>query len=178
MAQYTEKLLITGRPGIGKTTLLKRLALRLADLKPSGFYTEEIRQEGIRKGFILKRLDGSLRGILAHLDIQSPYRVGKYGVDIKGLEKFLLEIETEIFHSRIILIDEIGKMECYSERFRSLVKDLLSSDRVFIATIALKGSGFMEGIKRAEGITVIELNEHNRDSIVSEIEEMIRGFLD
>lgn len=176
MAFYTTKLLLTGRPGIGKTTIIKKLAERLASFKPSGFYTEEMRQEGIRKGFAIKRLDGSVAGILAHVDIKGPYRVGRYGADVRAFDSFLSEIEGEVLASRIVLIDEIGKMECYSQRFRSLIENLLSSERVLIATIAEKGTGFIEKIKRTEGISIIEVTEHNRERLVSEIEEKIRGW--
>ena len=72
-----KNLLITGLPGVGKTTLMKRISEALMDLNPVGFYTEEIREEGIRKGFELVSLDGR-RAILSHTDIRSPYRVGKY----------------------------------------------------------------------------------------------------
>lgn len=176
MAFYTTKLLITGRPGIGKTTIIKKLAERLASFKPSGFYTEEIKHEGIRKGFAIKRLDGSVAGILAHVDIKGPYRVARYGVNIKVFDSFLSETEGEVLASRIVLIDEIGKMECYSQRFRSLIENLLSSERVLIATIAEKGTGFIEKIKSSEGISIIEVTEHNRERLVSEIEERIRGW--
>lgn len=177
MHLYTRKLLLTGRPGIGKTTVIKRLAQRLAPFKPSGFYTEEIRQEGIRMGFAIKRLNGSDAGILAHVDIKGPYRVGRYGVDIEGFERFLSEIEVEVLTSQIILIDEIGKMECYSQRFRTLIETLLFSDKFLVFTIAQKGSGFIETVKKAEGIGIVEITEQNRERIVSEIEERIRSWL-
>jgi nucleoside-triphosphatase len=96
-----KNILITGQPGIGKTTLIKKLATELADLRPVGFYTEEIRENGVRRGFELESLSGQ-RGLLSHIDIKSPYRVSKYGVDIKCFEDFLNSIpffdrETEIF---------------------------------------------------------------------------------
>ncbi|MCX7793092.1 MAG: NTPase [Thermodesulfovibrionales bacterium] len=167
------KLLITGRPGIGKTTILRRLSLKFRDLKPSGFYTEEIRERGIRKGFVIKRVDGSMAGILAGVDIKSPYRVGKYGVDIEAFEKFLSESEGEILASAVVLIDEIGKMECYSKRFMELIEKLLSTDRLLIATIAEKGTGFIEALKKRDGIQIIYITEQNRDAVVEELAETV-----
>jgi len=80
-----KNLLITGLPGVGKTTLIKKLSEALKGFHPIGFYTEEIREEGVRGGFELIDLDGR-RGLLSHRDIRSPYKVGQYRVDIKGFE--------------------------------------------------------------------------------------------
>ena len=81
-------ILITGTPGIGKTTLVKKIAAKLQPLHPVGFYTGEIREGGERKGFSLTALDGR-ESILSHVDIISPHRVGKYGVDVAGFDEFL-----------------------------------------------------------------------------------------
>lgn len=168
-----KRILLTGRPGIGKTTVLRRLSLRLSDFRPAGFYTEEIREWGRRIGFVIKRLDGSTGGILARVDIKSKYRVGRYGVDMEGFERFLSEIEKELYSSRLVLIDEIGKMECFSERFIKIIENILKTDKVFIATIAEKGTGFIEDIKKRQDILILEITEHNRDGIISEIERKI-----
>ena len=77
--------MITGSPGSGKTTLFKRLVHDLRHFNPSGFYTSEIRKGGTRTGFSLKSLDGR-SGILAHVEFQTGYRVGKYRVDLEGFE--------------------------------------------------------------------------------------------
>ena len=81
-------LLVTGLPGVGKTTLIKRISEELKHLHPIGFYTSEIREGGIRKGFELISLDGRKR-LLSHVDIKSSHRVGKYKVDVTGFERFL-----------------------------------------------------------------------------------------
>ena len=77
--------LLTGRPGTGKTSLIKQVAAQMKG-KAGGFYTEEIRSRGTREGFRLVTLDGA-EVILAHVNFHSPYRVSKYGVDIDGLER-------------------------------------------------------------------------------------------
>ena len=84
-------LLITGLPGTGKTTLLVRLARSLAEFRPAGFYTEEIRERGERLGFRLMSLDGR-KGILAHVEFRGKERVGRYCVDVKGFEAFLAQL--------------------------------------------------------------------------------------
>ena len=163
-----KNILVTGLPGVGKTTLIKKLAEVLNDLNPIGFYTAEIREDTIRRGFELIDLDGR-KGLLSHIDIKSPYRVGKYKVDIKGFENFLQTIPFLDPSTRLIVIDEIGKMECYSDQFKKLISGLFDSEKQVIATIALKGSGFIEEVKRRQDIKLFELTQGNRDSLLSDI---------
>src|SRR4030042_2576980 len=86
-----KNLLITGLPGVGKTTLIKKLSEALKGLHPIGFYTEEIREGSERKGFELISLEGK-RGLLSHTEIKSPFNVGNYKVDVKSFEDFLNSI--------------------------------------------------------------------------------------
>ena len=86
-----KNILITGPPGIGKTTLIKHLSEALGSFSSIGFYTAEIRDRGVRKGFELISLDGK-RKLLSHKEFKSPYRVGPYRVDVKGFEEFISSI--------------------------------------------------------------------------------------
>ena len=167
-----KNLLITGLPGIGKTTLIKKLSGELRHLHPTGFYTEEIREEGVRKGFELISLEGR-RGILSHVGIKSPYRVGRYGVDIKNFDDFLDSIP--FFHplTRLIIIDEIGKMECLSDKFKKILKGILDFEKRVIGTIALKGSGLIAEVKEREDIKLFEISQSNRETLLSEILEEV-----
>ncbi len=149
-------ILITGVPGIGKTTLIRKLSLELKNFHPAGFYTAEIREEGIRKGFELVGLAGR-RGLLSHVDIKSPYRVGKYGVDIQGLENFLDTALLMSPASRFMIVDEIGKMECLSGKFRNFIREILDSEKILVATIALKGTGFIEEVKERTDVDLYEI---------------------
>jgi nucleoside-triphosphatase len=163
-----KNLLITGLPGMGKTTLIKKIFETLKNLRPAGFYTEEIREEDIRKGFEMISLDGR-RGLLAHTDIRNSCRVGKYKVDVKGFEDFLDSIPFFNSNTHLIMIDEIGKMECLSDQFKKLMRELLDSEKWVIATIALKGSGLIEEIKKRHDIKLFELTKSNRDALLSDI---------
>jgi nucleoside-triphosphatase len=163
-----KNLLITGLPGVGKTTLIKKLSEELKHLHPAGFYTEEIREAGQRKGFELISLDGK-RGLLSHVEIRSPYRVGKYKVDIESFENFLNSISFFDPSTRLIIIDEIGKMECLSDTFKNLLKKIFDSGKLVIATIALKGSGLIGEVKERQDIKLFEMTRHNRDSFLLEI---------
>ena len=165
---FAKNILLTGLPGIGKTTLIKKLSEELSSFRPVGFYTEEIRVEGIRKGFDLISLNGR-RGLLSHVEIESHYRVGKYRVDIKGFEEFLDSIAFFVPTTSLIIIDEIGKMECLSSKFRRLISEIFDSSKILIATIAFKGGGLIETIKKRDDIRLFEITQKNRDSLLSEI---------
>lgn len=168
MAIREKKILITGLPGTGKTTLIIRLADKLKGFQVAGFFTEEIREGGKRMGFRLQSFGGQ-KGLLSHVGVRGPYRVGKYGVDVAGFEKFLELIPFQDARTKLIIIDEIGKMECLSPKFRKLVTEILDSAQWLIATIALKGSGFISGIKARPDVQVIEMTEKNRDMLLDEI---------
>jgi nucleoside-triphosphatase len=163
-----KNILITGLPGVGKTTLIKNIAEALKDLRPVGFYTAEIREEGIRKGFEWISLDGR-KGLLSHTDIQSPHRVGKYKVDAKGFEDFLNSLPLLNPSTRLIVIDEIGKMECYSDPFTNLLQEIFDSEKWVIATIALKGSGVIEEIKKRKDVKLFEITQRNRNALLPDI---------
>ncbi|PLV58659.1 NTPase [Thermotoga sp. KOL6] len=163
-------ILITGRPGVGKTTLIKKLARLLQNA--GGFYTEEIREAGKRVGFKILTLDGK-EGLLARVGFPSVFRVGKYGVNLRDLEKIGVKaLEKAIAEKDIVIIDEIGKMELFSDKFRQVVEKAFDSGKDVIATIKKSKDNFLDKLKNKKGVIIFEMNEKNRDRLFDEIAEL------
>jgi len=167
-----KNILITGKPGSGKTTLLKEISQKLRS-KISGFYSEEIRKNGKRVGFKIKTFEGK-EGLLAHLDFKSKYQVGKYKVNLKDLEEIGVKaIEKGIEEGKIIFIDEIGKMELFSEKFKEAVLKALNSKNKVLATIMLAKNPFADKIKTRKDVKLFYLKRENFEEIKKEIEEIL-----
>lgn len=167
-----KNILITGAPGSGKTTLIQTIANNLVIYHPAGFYTAEIRAGGVRQGFELVSFSGQ-RSILSHINIRSRYRVGKYGVDIAAFENFFAALPLSDPRSRLIIFDEIGKMECMSALFLKTVEEFLGSDKPFVATIALRGDRLIDRIKQREDVEVFTLVEKNRNELPAQVLEKV-----
>ena len=172
MKSKSTKILLTGLPGCGKTTAVMKITENLDPEKIAGFYTQEIRQGNTRKGFSWTRFDGTT-GILAHTDIKGPHKVGKYGVDVAGFEAFLASIAFFDPEAELIIIDEIGKMECFSSQFKHRLKQILDSEKSVVATIALKGGGLIGEIKQRPDVKLFQMTRQNRNDLLPEILQSI-----
>ncbi|UCC99997.1 MAG: NTPase [Phycisphaerales bacterium] len=173
MAPEYTKILLTGSPGCGKTTAVTKIIALLDCIRAAGFYTDEIRQDGHRKGFSWKRLDGA-SGTLAHVDIKSRFKVGKYRVDVAGFEAAVVPIlDLDQSDAKLFVVDEIGKMECFSEKFVAAVRELLVSDRSVLATVAKKGAGPISELKNYPGVRLLTLTRDHRDETVAEILQLL-----
>jgi nucleoside-triphosphatase len=162
------KILLTGRPGCGKTTLIKRVAKELA-LPAGGFYTEEMREAGTRVGFKLVTLDGE-DAVFAHVDFKTRQRVGKYGLNLSTLEAVGVEAIREAVRARqLVVIDEIGPMELRSAIFGAAVSEALDNNVPILATIVARPLPFADQIKERSDVTVIEVRPDNREQLVSEL---------
>ena len=159
-------LLLTGPPGVGKTTLLARVARDLDGRVVRGFLTEEIRIGRQRVGFRLVTVDGRSL-VLAHADFNSCHRVRRYGVDVEALDRIVEPLLAPDPDVDVYVIDEIGKMECLSTRFVDAVRTLLEQRRLLVATIAAKGEGFISNVKARPDVDVDvwHVTRENRDAL-------------
>lgn len=160
--------LLTGMPGTGKTSIIRQV-VEQTNLKAGGFYTQEIRSVGIREGFKIVTLSGK-EVILAHITIDSPFRVGKYGVDVSVLDTTGIDaIYDAIAHSDLVVIDEIGKMELFSSKFIQAVVDALACPKKVLGTITLKPNPLADSIRQNRSIQITELTRNNQKQVLSHI---------
>ena len=157
-------VLLTGDPGCGKTTLIKDVILVMGKAA-GGFYTEEIREHGIRQGFNIVTVNG-MKVILSHVDFKSPYRVSRYVVDVSALETVAVPAIIDAIENRdIVIIDEIGKMELFSSAFQDAVKRALDSKEKVLGTIMRAASPFADDIKKRDDVEIIMVHRSNRDTV-------------
>jgi len=165
--------LLTGRPGAGKTSLIKQAVSEFKG-KAGGFYTEEIRSRGTRLGFKLVTLDGQ-EAILAHVDIHSRYRVSKYGVDIDSLDRVgVSALQQAAEQCDLVVVDEIGKMELFSANFREAVLQIIGSEKRVLGTIMLNPNPWADAIKRQPQVNLVEVTRVNYHQVLDDLRHWLR----
>ena len=169
------KLLLTGPPGIGKTTVIQKV-LSGIEIGAGGFYTDEIRKGGRRVGFSLKTLEGE-EGILAHIDHRGRYRVGRYGVAIDRFEAMAIPAMVRALREQeLVVIDEIGTMELFSQTFKDMVMRILDQNERHVLGVIHQGKEpFATSIKSRGYVEVIAVNHDNRDDLPPQIITRLQG---
>ena len=162
------KIFVTGDPGCGKTTAVRRVVDRLANLPMTGFYTEEVREDGSRTGFRGVTLDGKAF-TLARLGTSGTFRVGPYAVELEGLESVGVPALQPLPDTRLVVVDEVGKMESFSTGFRTAVEELLGGSVAVLGTVAVHGVGFVKYVRQDPRITLIRMTRASREAIVGEL---------
>jgi nucleoside-triphosphatase len=164
------RLLIAGRPGAGKTTVLSRLSelLQEAGVPLTGFLTRELRQRGRRVGFEIETFAGE-RGVLASVELPGPPRVGRYGVDLDAFEALALPAMKPPGEKGVVLIDELGKMELASTRFREATLALFDHPVSIVATVQTRPHPFTASLRRQAEVETIPLTTANRDRLPGEL---------
>ncbi|MBE0447996.1 MAG: NTPase [Actinobacteria bacterium] len=167
-----KNIFITGKPGTGKTTLIRKLIDEFT-LDAGGFFTQEVREAGERVGFDILTLDGR-RGMLARKGMKSNLRVGRYGVSLKDLEEIAVDsIKKALWKNKIVIIDEIGKMELFSEKFKEAVLRALDSEKIVLGTIKLAPDPFTDMIRQRSDTIIFELTPENREEVKGLIKNVI-----
>ena len=177
-------ILLTGRPGSGKTTLVRRV-LEAVQAPAGGFYTRETRgPDGRRTGFELVILDARLPdgqgrvATLAHVSIEGRPRVGRYGVDVAALERVgVPAIEAAVEAGRLVVIDEIGTMELLSAAFQRAVIEALRRHRTLFGTVMQAPHPFADELKAQPDTLLFELTEANREEVHALVEAQLRAAL-
>jgi nucleoside-triphosphatase len=168
------RVLLEGRPGSGKTTVAARLADLLAErgLEVRGFFTREVREGGRRVGFAVERIGGE-RAMLAHVGLSGPPRVGKYGVDLDAFEEVALPTIERPPRDGVVVIDEIGKMELASERFREAVSRLLDAPVELVATVHVFRDPFTDGLKQRPDVERVHVTRRTRDKLPEQLADRL-----
>jgi nucleoside-triphosphatase len=169
-----KNLLLTGTPGCGKTTVLEQVSAHRGDLRLGGFLTLELREHGQRVGFEAVGLGGR-RVILAHVRIRSLVSVGRYGVEPDRLVPLISEeLVRPTGTVDAYVIDEIGKMECHCASFVKAASRLLEGPVPVVASIALRGGGFIAEVKKRPDVRIVEVTYENRQSLPGQIATWVK----
>ncbi len=161
-----KNILYTGLPGCGKSTIIEKIVRRMS--RPStGFFTREIWDRGRRVGFSITTLDGQ-HGVLAHIYIRSRHRVGKYGVNLQDIDRTAVPSMIPENENVVVVVDEIGKMECFSRVFKKTLIEVLDSPNMVVGSISLKGDEFIRAIKKRPDTEMISVSVKNRDTLVAD----------
>ncbi len=178
LSSMSKHLFITGRPGVGKTTLIKKIVMTLKSIKSewilTGFWTSEVLNRGRRVGFDIYTISGQ-QGTLARLNVnqsRSKYHVGKYSVDIIDLEN--IGVPSLYKKADLVIIDELGKMELFSAKFRQALIHTLDNQQRVLATIPIYENIFLVSVKRRPDIQLLELTRSNRKELFDEIMSIMR----
>jgi nucleoside-triphosphatase len=169
-------LLITGLPRSGKTTLVRRLIERdILKNEAGGFFTEELRERGERVGFMINTIPEGKTALLARKNFPSSFRLGRYGINIKVLEELGCEaIVKALQKKKIVVVDEIGKMELFSDRFRVVLLEALNSPHKVLATIMQRPNPFADRIKTRTDVKLFSLDRQNFKNVYEKSKEWIK----
>ena len=175
----TEKILITGPPRCGKSTLISKLIEYYNNKKDYtiyGFLTPEIRERGNRIGFnIVDIYSGKISQLARVGDFKTKYKLGKYNVFIQEFDKYIedyLSLEEKTID--LIVIDEIGKMELFSDKFQNFIKNMFSLKISILATIGLKLSHPLKTyLLNLPSVLLLNLNKRNSQLVFEKVTSLI-----
>ncbi|MBS4194177.1 nucleoside-triphosphatase [Lederbergia citri] len=169
--------LLTAEPGTGKTTCIRKIINAIGIENCEGFYTEEVRKDDVRTGFVCVFLTGE-RTTLADIDSISELRLGRYGIELEDFGRLVIPtIEKALTTKKFLIIDEIGLMQLFSERFKETVNKVLNSDKIIIGTIFFNSHPEVDKLKENPNVHLVSITKENRDTIPYEIADELRKIV-
>lgn len=158
--------LVTGEPGVGKTTLIRQVVSTMR-LRAAGFYTEDLRSRGTREGFRIVTLDGDI-ALLAATGHPGPIQVSKYGVDLRELDRVgVAALRGAMDRGHVLVADEIGKMQLFSRAFRQTIFEAVRGNHLLLGTVMQGRNSHADRIKAHENVEVLTLTQDNRGELLS-----------
>lgn len=164
------RIAITGKPGVGKSTIITKVIDKL-DTSIGGIQCSEMRKDGKRVGFSIKDIATGETGILSHIGCTGP-NVGRYHVNMQDLDGIGAVAVRGAVGCDLVVVDEIGPMELKSTRFISAVEEVLGSD-IPMLVVVHHSSRHPLAQRIHKEFEVIQVNEQNRD----DLPEIIAGYL-
>ncbi|MGB9880325.1 MAG: NTPase [Anaerolineae bacterium] len=167
-------VLLSGQPGVGKTTLIRRVIAMMPG-RWGGFYTQEIREAATRVGFEIITLDGQ-RSLLAHVNKPGLPRVGKYGVYVENVDRVAVPaLYRAVAEADYVVIDEIGKMELLSEPFRTAALHVVQSPKTMLGTVMLQKHPWADALKSMPEVSVLTVTLANREHLLDQVIRLLAG---
>lgn len=176
MVAQRANILLTGTPGVGKTTLIRKLLSRV-NVRAGGFFTGEIRERGQRVGFAIQSLSGE-EGILAHVALRDGPRVGRYKVNVADIERVgIRALEDALNEAELIVCDEIGRMEMCCPAFCVLLERCLDAPKPVLGTLQARQHEFLDRIRQRCDVDLVVVTADNRNLLVDELAGRLSSVL-
>jgi nucleoside-triphosphatase len=174
-------MLLTGAPGVGKTTVLVRTAdaLKAQGVSVGGMISREVREGNVRVGFEIMDLTNNKRGWLAHVNQKSGPQVGKYRVNLQDLESIGAKAIVEAVEKcAVVAVDEVGPMELFSQRFKQAVRQALNSEKLVLAVVHAKAKDpLINEAKQREEAEILTVTLTNRDGLPEKLRKQALSVL-
>jgi len=177
-----KNIILTGLPHSGKSTLLLNL-LKKIHYRENALITKEILEEDKRVGFIIQipiPFDSinSTNSVIAHVDFSKKNQVGKYGVNVGEIDfwaskylDYLDKISRDYsgeFSTSVNFLDEVGQMQLFSKVFKTLIQEILFSDKTSILTLSsVYNDVFTDVIRKRRDIILLEVTPENRNELLA-----------